>query len=204
MNVILTGGFSEIFELCEECGHEIIGFIDKLNTKHKFTNYPYAYLGSDDDFPYWEYADIAHFIVCPDNPRIRNAIYVRQEKHQLTYANLISPESKISRTVSIGRGNVIQFGCHVSSSVVIGDFVKLNAYANVMHDVKVGSFTTIAPNAAVMGRVNIGRGCYIGANSTIIQEITVCDDVVVGAGAVVTKDLSHPGTYVGIPARRIG
>ena len=32
---------------------------------------------------------------------------------------------------------------------------------------------------------------------------TICDNAVIGAGAVVTKDITEPGTYVGIPARKI-
>lgn len=72
-----------------------------------------------------------------------------------------------------------------------------------MHDSVIGNFSTIAPNAAIMGRVKIGERCYIGANATIIPEITVCPDAIIGAGAVVNKDILEPGTYVGVPARRI-
>jgi serine acetyltransferase len=33
--------------------------------------------------------------------------------------------------------------------------------------------------------------------------VKLCDDVVVGAGAVVARDIVEPGTYVGVPARRV-
>ena len=72
-----------------------------------------------------------------------------------------------------------------------------------MHNVQIGDYTTIAPNAVILGFVNIERKCYIGANSSILPHITICEDVIIGAGTVVTKDITEPGTYVGIPARRI-
>ena len=72
-----------------------------------------------------------------------------------------------------------------------------------MHDTVIGDFSTIAPNAAIMGRVRIGERCYIGANATIIPEITICPDTIIGAGAVVNKSIKEPGTYVGVPAKRI-
>jgi serine acetyltransferase len=31
----------------------------------------------------------------------------------------------------------------------------------------------------------------------------VCDDVLIGAGAVVAKSIVEPGTYAGVPARRL-
>ena len=42
-----------------------------------------------------------------------------------------------------------------------------------------------------------------GAGSTIIDKVKICDYVVIGAGAVVTDDITKPGIYVGIPARKI-
>jgi hypothetical protein len=50
----------------------------------------------------------------------------------------------------------------------------------------------------------LGQRVVVGAGATVIDGIRVGDDVVLGAGAVATRDLLEAGTYVGIPARRLG
>lgn len=203
MKIILIGGFSEIFELCEECGFDILGYVDEESTVDRLKQYSYDLLGSDQVFSFDSFKGAASFFISPDSPSDREKIYKRIQVYGLTYARLISPHSRVSRTSLIGKGSCLQYGTNISSSCVIGDFVKVNTYANIMHDSIIGSFSTIAPNAAIMGRVRIGERCYIGANATIIPNTIICCNTVIGAGAVVNKDIKEPGTYVGVPARRI-
>lgn len=44
----------------------------------------------------------------------------------------------------------------------------------------------------------MGRGGVIVSN-----DISICEDCMIGAGAVVVKNIDIPGTYVGVPAKRI-
>ena len=41
------------------------------------------------------------------------------------------------------------------------------------------------------------------AKKKLISTVDICSNVTIGAGAVVTRDITHPGTYVGNPARRV-
>lgn len=52
-------------------------------------------------------------------------------------------------------------------------------------------------------QIEIGNGCWIGARAVILPGVTICDGVVIGAGAVVTKPISTPGLYAGVPARLV-
>ncbi len=44
----------------------------------------------------------------------------------------------------------------------------------------------------------------IGSGAIINQGIRICDDVKIGSGTVVIRDITEPGTYVGVPAWRAG
>ncbi len=49
----------------------------------------------------------------------------------------------------------------------------------------------------------IGSDIWIGANSLICQGVTICDHVVVAGNSVVTKPITEPGVYGGVPAKKI-
>ena len=67
----------------------------------------------------------------------------------------------------------------------------------------VGDFSHIAPLAALGGGVRIGQRVLVGSGASILPGVIVGDGVVIGAGAVVTGNLPEPGTYAGVPARRV-
>lgn len=49
----------------------------------------------------------------------------------------------------------------------------------------------------------LGDNVMIGANSTIIGPIEICDNVMIATMSLVNKPITEPGTYAGIPAKRI-
>lgn len=103
----------------------------------------------------------------------------------------------------MGTGVIICPGVVITVNVDIGDHVHLNLGCTVGHDTRIGDFTTISPGAAISGNVTIGKRCYIGSNAAIREKVTICDDVIIGAGAAVVKDITEPGTYVGVPCRKL-
>ena len=116
---------------------------------------------------------------------------------------LISSSATVGKGVTVGPGGVICNGCILTCDISIGKCSQLNIQTSLSHDVTVGDFFTSGPKATLAGHVKIGHRVTIGASSTILPGVSICDDVVVGAGAVVTKDITEPGTYVGVPAKRI-
>lgn len=49
----------------------------------------------------------------------------------------------------------------------------------------------------------LGDNVMIGANSTVIGPIEICDNVMIATMSLVNKSITQPGTYAGIPAKRI-
>lgn len=49
----------------------------------------------------------------------------------------------------------------------------------------------------------LGDNVVIGSNSVIIGPTEICDNVMIGAMSLVNRPIMEPGTYAGVPARRI-
>lgn len=197
--IILVGAFHETVELCIETGLEILGIIDNSLTD-QFLGYPI--LGTDSDAVdlFYRYSSVP-IVLVPDPPLVRSKLFHYYNEIGFQFKTVISPSAKISKTAEIGRGCLIQHGVNVSSSVILGDFVKLNTFANIMHDCNLESFTTVAPNAVLLGSVTISDSSFIGANATVLPGKRIGSRATVGAAAVVTKDVEENTTVAGNPAR---
>ena len=124
-------------------------------------------------------------------------------KYSLEYGKAIHPSAIIGQQVEIGCGTVIMGGCVINSRTVIGKNCIVNTRASVDHDNKLGDFVHISPGAVLGGTVFVEDGTHIGIGACVKNNICICNDVIVGAGALVVKNINDPGTYVGVPARRI-
>ncbi|MEM6585810.1 MAG: hypothetical protein AAF692_08655 [Pseudomonadota bacterium] len=49
----------------------------------------------------------------------------------------------------------------------------------------------------------LGDNVVIGANCVLVGPLDICDNVMIGAMSLVNRSITQPGTYVGVPARRI-
>lgn len=123
------------------------------------------------------------------------------EKMQLSNVHALS--ALIKEEVSMGKGIFISANAYIGPQVDIGDNTIINTAAVIEHEVRIGQHVHIAPNATICGRAKIGNEVFCGASSTIVDKVSVCDKVTIGAGAVVTDDITEPGIYVGVPARKI-
>ena len=105
--------------------------------------------------------------------------------------------------VFIGQGSNVMQRAFISNSVSIGKGNLINFDAALHHDVIVGDFCEISPRATVLGRCKIGDYVSIGASSTILPDVIIGDYAVIGAGAVVIKNVKANTTVVGVPGKQI-
>lgn len=133
----------------------------------------------------------------------RSECHLELETQGFELATVVHPSSVISPSSDIGQGTVVAPLSVVNRASRIGKSVILNTSSSVDHDCAVGDFSHVSPGARLAGGVTLGRRCWVGIGASIIEGIKIADDVVIGAGAVVVKDITEPGVYVGVPARRI-
>lgn len=116
---------------------------------------------------------------------------------------LIAPGAIIAEGAELGAGAFVGVGAYVGPKAKIGENSIVNTHAVVEHDAVIGDHTHISINAAVAGYSRIGSEVMLGAGAVIIDKLEVGDRIVIGAGAAVVHDLTEPGTYVGVPARKL-
>jgi len=116
---------------------------------------------------------------------------------------LISDNAYIGRNTRIAKGAFIANGAHIGPNTTIGVNTIINTHCVIEHDCVIGNHSHISVNAVVAGKSEVGDFVMIGTNASVIDNIKICSHVIIGAGAVVVQDITEPGTYVGMPARKI-
>ena len=50
---------------------------------------------------------------------------------------------------------------------------------------------------------DLGHNVVFGTSTVVVGPVTICDNVVIAAMSLVNKDITEPGVYAGVPARKI-
>lgn len=133
--------------------------------------------------------------------KYRKEVFERFE-HEIPFATFIHSSCLVDSTAKIGKG-VVVFPCSILylDAVIEDDvFIQIRSYVT---DSKVKKHTMISGTVSIAGHCEIGECCNIGISTTLINDVIICDNVTTGGGAVVTKNITEPGVYVGVPARKI-
>lgn len=178
----------------------LLGFVDDFKVGQMVDGYPV--LGSVN----WlsTYTKKIHVVCAIGNSSARKKIWETLSSNQnISLATLLDPNSVIGPTCSIGEGCIICAGAILTINASLGTNCIVNLNCTVGHDAILDDYCTLHPNVNISGRVHVGECCVIGTGSQIIQGLEICAASILGAGSVVSKTISTPGTYVGIPARRV-
>jgi acetyltransferase-like isoleucine patch superfamily enzyme len=93
-------------------------------------------------------------------------------------------------------------GVVMNADASIGEGCIINTSSSVDHDNVLADFVHVSVGAHLAGTVKVGKGAWIGAGAVVSNNISICREALVGAGAVVVCDITEPGTYIGVPAKR--
>lgn len=149
------------------------------------------------------YKNEADFFVAIGSNTTREKIQEKLIEQGLNVASLIHPSAVIGTDVEIGIGVAVMAGVVINSSTRIGKGCIINTSASLDHDNVIEDYVHISPGVRTAGTVSISKGTWLGIGSVVSNNVNICSGCKVGAGAVVVKDITEPGTYVGVPARRV-
>ncbi|WP_420473094.1 NeuD/PglB/VioB family sugar acetyltransferase [Noviherbaspirillum sp. ST9] len=137
-----------------------------------------------------------------DNERRQNQLAEVTERGWVL-ATLIAPGASIGAGASIGEGSFVARHAHVGPMARVGKGSIINTGAAVEHECIVGDFVHVSVNATLAGRSRLGDFVFLGAGGTVIDSVEVGAHITIGAGGVVVASIASPGTYVGVPAKRL-
>ena len=191
-----SGHGKVVADIAANCGYRIISFLDDSDEALECAGFPV--IGKTVDATL--YNSESDYIVAIGNESVRRRI---QNEIKGDLATLIHPSAAIGRGVKVGKGSVVMAGAVINPYACIGEGCIINTCASVDHDYVVGDFVHISVGAHLAGNVHVGSGTWVGIGATVSNNVAICPDCMIGAGAVVVRDITEPGTYVGVPARRI-
>lgn len=198
--VILIGASGHgkvVADIVLAAGDRVVGFLDDGAAESSFCGFPI--LGKTADhkaFPE------ARFVISIGSAKVRKRI--AEAMPDARWYTAIHPSAVISPLdTAIDPGTVVMANAVVNPGAHIGRHCIVNTAAVVEHDDQLADFVHISVGARLAGSVHIGAGSWIGIGAVVKNNISICEDCMIGAGAAVVKDITEPGTYVGVPARRI-
>lgn len=138
-----------------------------------------------------------------DTGAARIAMFDRLRSLGFCLPVLCSRSAYLAPSARVGEGSLVSHMAVVNTGARIGVNCIINSMALVEHDARIADHVHIATGAVANGGVVIGQRTMVGSHATINHGVTVCSDVLIGSGAVVVRDITQPGTYVGVPATRL-
>ena len=113
------------------------------------------------------------------------------------------PTALIMDDVEIGEGSFIGANSILTTNIKIGKHAILNRSNHIGHDCVIGDFFSAMPGSVVSGNVRIYDLVYLGNNSTIKEKLSIHSLTTIGMNGAVVKHIEEPGTYVGVPVKKI-
>lgn len=121
------------------------------------------------------------------------------------FPNIVAPNVFYfdEESVTMGRGNIVTFGCRFSCNTHLGDFNVLNGNISLGHDATLGNYNVLFPETRISGQTSVGDRNFFGARCFVAQCLKVGNDCRFGAGAYILRKTRDGYLYMGNPAKRI-
>lgn len=207
-DILLIGGgghCSSVIDVIEQEGSFRVRGILDVAEKVGQQRMGYKIIGTEADLPKLLQETPYYLITIGQvgSAQLRARLY-----HQLKAAGaqlpvIVSPSAYVSPHAQLGEGTVVMHQACINAGAVIGVNNIINSQALVEHDAHCGAHCHLSTAAILNGGCRIGDEVLIGSRSALRQEVKIADRIMVGMGSVVLQDLSEPGIYAGVPARKI-
>ena len=189
--ILGNGGFAqEIFEqiiLAHAVKETFGGFIILKNDE--------AILIGEEGSHKFDYPASARFILGTGNKYWRrNFIDKFTSMYQINqwhFPNIEAPYAHVSKTSSMGVGNLFMNFSLINGNADIGDFNMVYSYSSIHHDTVVGNNNVLSPYAGIMGYCKVGHENFLGTGTHLTPKVTIGNENTLSAGETVFDDMEN-------------
>lgn len=195
--IIGAGGHGKVVaDIARKNGYRNIVFLDDNESLTMCGSY--RVVGTVKDFQHYD----CDFFVAIGNGKARRSISEMLLAAGKKLITLIHPSAIIAENVEIGLGTVVVAEAVINPGTVVGRGCIINTCSSVDHDCRLGDYSHISVGVHTAGDVVLGENVWLGIGVIVSNDVHICSDTLVGSGAVVVKNITEPGTYIGMPARK--
>lgn len=144
-------------------------------------------------------------VIAIANPKTLRKLVDLIENPHVDFPNIIAPNVLFfdRESVTMGRGNVLTFGCRLSCNVSLGNFNLLNGCVSFGHDVTVDNYNVMMPETRLSGEVKVGEMNLFGSRSFVVQQVKIGSRTTIAAGSFVLRKTKDDSLYMGNPAKKM-
>jgi UDP-3-O-[3-hydroxymyristoyl] glucosamine N-acyltransferase len=117
----------------------------------------------------------------------------KRKSHRIPQTGVVIIEDR----VRIGANNCIDRAAFDETRIKAG--TKLDNLCHIAHGVTIGQDCLLTAGLIVAGSTTLGDRVMASGSTGIINHLNICSDVVLVHRAGVTKDITTPGLYAGLP-----
>lgn len=152
-----------------------------------------------------EYPEVVDVVIAIGSSKVQAMLSQKIVNPNVSFPNVIAPNVFFfdEESMTMGKGNIITFGCRMSCNVRIGDFNVLNGNVSFGHDVIVGSYNVMFPETRISGQTSIGDRNLFGARTFVAQCLKIGNDTRIAAGSIILRNTKDGFLYMGNPAKKI-
>jgi UDP-N-acetylbacillosamine N-acetyltransferase len=143
------------------------------------------------------------YVPCAGDNRRRLSQIRQLSEASLPMATVISPCATVGRSARVSPGCFVGHHAHIGPLTRLGFGCIVNTAAVVEHDCILEECCHVSIHSSVAGHSKLGDCVFLGAGAVVIHNISVASYAIIGAGGVVVSSIELPGTYVGVPVRRV-
>ena len=180
----------------------IVGYIDdgvEVGTECKYGKV----LGNVEALNNWKTP--VSVAIAVGSPKYLEEIPAKITNSLVDFPNIIAPNVFYfdKDEVTMGKGNIVTFGCRFSTNIKMGDFNVLDGCISFGHDVTLGSYNMLFPEVRISGQTTIGNKNYFGSRCFVSQGLKIGNENRFGAGSFIFRSIKDGGLYMGNPAKKM-